>query len=80
MKRELRDRLPALLNEQIDALVTQVSSEFEREISEKQSLIDELASNRQQNAQAAEQQVEHLTRVREALQKLASDTLYELQA
>ncbi|AVK07099.1 dynamin family protein [Pseudomonas aeruginosa] len=80
VKRELRDRLPALLNEQIDALVTQVSSEFEREISEKQSLIDELASNRQQNAQAAEQQVEHLTRVREALQKLASDTLYELQA
>lgn len=80
VKRELRDRLPALLNEQIDALVTQVSSEFEREISEKQSLIDELASNRQQNAQATEQQVEHLTRVREALQKLASDTLYELQA
>ncbi|MDH1238998.1 dynamin family protein [Stutzerimonas stutzeri] len=80
VKRELRDRLPALLNEQIDALVTQVSSEFEREISEKQSLINELASNRQQNAHAAEQQIEHLTRVREALQKLASETLYELQA
>ncbi|WP_313285950.1 dynamin family protein [Stutzerimonas kunmingensis] len=80
VKRELRDRLPALLNEQIHALVTQVSSEFEREISEKQSLINELASNRQQNAHAAEQQIEHLTRVREALQKLASETLYELQA
>ncbi|NRF48413.1 dynamin family protein [Pseudomonas stutzeri] len=80
VKRELRDRLPALLNEQIDALVTQVSSEFEREISEKQSLINELARNRQQNAHAAEQQIEHLTRVREALQKLASETLYELQA
>lgn len=80
VKRELRDRLPALLNEQIDALVTQVSSEFEREISEKQSLINELASNRQQNAHAAEQQIEHLTRVRESLQKLASETLYELQA
>lgn len=80
VKRELRDRLPALLNEQIDALVTQVSSEFEREISEKQSLINELASNRQQNAHAAKQQIEHLTRVREALQKLASETLYELQA
>lgn len=80
VKRELRDRLPALLNEQIDALVSQVSSEFEREIGEKQILINELASNRQQNAQAAEQQIEHLTRVREALQKLASDTLYELQA
>ena len=79
VKRELRDRLPALLNEQIDALVTQVSSEFEREISEKQSLINELASNRQQNAHAAEQQIEHLTRVRESLQKLASETLYELQ-
>ncbi len=80
VKRELRDRLPALLNEQMDALVAQVSSEFEREIREKQNLINELVSNRQQNAQVAEQQMEHLTRVREALQKLASDTLYELQA
>lgn len=80
VKRELRDRLPALLNEQMDALVAQVSSEFEREIREKQNLINELASNRQQNAQVAEQQMEHLTRVKEALQKLASDTLYELQA
>lgn len=80
VKRELRERLPALLNEQIEALVAQVSSEFEREIGEKQILINELASNRQQDAQAAEQQIEHLTRAREALQKLASDTLYELQA
>lgn len=80
VKRELRDRLPALLNEQIDGLVAQISNEFEREIGEKQSLINELASNRQQNAQAADQQIEHLSRIREALQKLASDTLYELQA
>lgn len=80
VKREIRDRLPALLNEQIDALVAQVSSEFEREIGEKQILINELTSNRQQNAKADEQQIEHLTRVRETLQKLASDTLYELQA
>lgn len=80
VKRELRDRLPALLNEQIDALVAQVCSEFEREIDEKQSLINELASNRQQSAQAAEQQIEHLVLVRESLQKLASETLYELQA
>ena len=80
VKRELRDRLPALLSEQMDALVTQVSSEFEREISEKQSVINEISSNRQQTAQAAEQQIEHLTRVGEALRKLASETLYELQA
>lgn len=80
VKRELRDRLPALLSEQMDALVTQVSSEFEREISEKQSVINDISSNRQQTAQAAEQQIEHLTRVGEALRKLASETLYELQA
>lgn len=80
VKRELRERLPVLLSEQIDALVAQVSSEFEREIGEKQSLINELASNRQQSDQATEQQIEHLTLVREALQKLASETLYELQA
>lgn len=79
VKRELRDRLPTLLKEQMDALVAQVSSEFEREISDKQSLINELTSNRHENAQASEQQIEHLTRVRESLQKLASDTLYEIQ-
>lgn len=80
VKRELRGHLPDLLSEQMDILVAQVSSEFEREISEKQGLIDELASCRQQDAQATEQQIEHLIRAREALQKLATDTLYELQA
>lgn len=79
VKRELRDRLPALLKEQMDALVAQVSSEFEREIGDKQILINELTSNRNENAQASEQQIEHLTRVRESLQKLASDTLYEIK-
>lgn len=77
VKRKLRDSLPALLSEQLDALVTQVSGEFEREISEKQKMIDEVTSNRQQNALAAEQQIAHLTQVRETLQKLASETLYQ---
>ena len=80
VKRELRDRLPMLLKEQMDALVAQVSSEFEREIGEKQTLINELTNSRHENAQASEQQIAHLTRVRESLQKMASDTLYEIQA
>lgn len=77
VKRKLRDSLPALLSEQLDALVTQVSGEFEREISEKQKMIDEITVNRQQNALVSEHQIAQLTQVRETLQKLATDTLYQ---
>jgi len=77
VKRKLRDSLPTLLSEQLDALVTQVSGEFEREISEKQKMIDEITINRQQNALASEHQIAQLTQVRETLQKLATDTLYQ---
>lgn len=76
VKRELRDRLPSLLNEQMSILIEQVSGEFEREIGEKQRLIAELSNDYQQNAQAAEQKMERLVYIRDTLQKLATDTLY----
>jgi hypothetical protein len=76
VKRELRDTLLPLLNEQLDRLVVQVSAEFEHEIGEKQRIIDELASSRYQDGQVAEQQVAHLTHVREELQRLAKNALY----
>lgn len=77
VKRELRDKLPTLLNEQLDGLVAQVSAEFEREIGEKQRIIDELMSGRHLDGQAKEQQVAHLLSVREELQGLAKETLYK---
>ncbi|MDD2883962.1 MAG: dynamin family protein [Dechloromonas sp.] len=77
VKRELRYKLPTLLNEQLDELVAQVSAEFEREIGEKQRIIDELMSNRHQDGQAKEQQVAHLLSVRVELQGLAKETLYK---
>ena len=79
VKREMRERLRTLLNEQMDAMVGQISSEFEREIGEKQTLIDEMTSTRHQDAEAAEQKVALLTRTREQLQQLAKTTLYEAQ-
>lgn len=79
VKRELRDRLPVLLAEQMEVLVTQVSVEFEREIGEKQKLIDELVASRNHDAEAAEHQIALLTRAREQLQQLAKQALYESQ-
>ena len=79
VKREMRERLRTLLNEQMDAMVGQISSEFEREIGEKQTLIDEMNSTRHQDAEAAEQKVALLTRTREQLQQLAKTALYEAQ-
>lgn len=79
VKREMRERLRTLLNEQMDAMVGQISSEFEREIGEKQTLIDEMTSTRNQDAEAAEQKVALLTRTREQLQQLAKTALYEAQ-
>ena len=80
VKGEMRERLHTLLNEQMDTLVTQVSSEFEREIAEKQRLIDEMSASRQQDAEAAQQQVELLIQCREQLQQLAKQALYEVQS
>lgn len=79
VKRELRDRLPVLLAEQMEVLVTQVSVEFEREIGEKQKLIDELVASRNHDAEAAEHQIALLSRAREQLQQLAKQALYESQ-
>lgn len=79
VKRELRDKLPHLLNEQLDGLVAQVSAEFEREIGEKQRIIDELVSSRHQDNQLTEKKVAHLTHAREELQRLAKNALYEPQ-
>lgn len=79
VKRELRDRLPALLAEQMQVLVTQVSVEFEREIGEKQKLIDELVATRNHDAEAADHQIALLTHAREQLQQLAKQALYESQ-
>ena len=80
VKREMRERLHTLLHEQMNTLVTQVSSEFEREIGEKQRLIDEMTGNRQQDTEAAQQQVELLIQCREQLQQLAKQALYEVQS
>ncbi|WP_133144998.1 hypothetical protein [Pseudomonas fragi] len=60
--------------------MTQVSSEFEREIGEKQRLIDEMIANSQQDAEAAQQQLELLIQCREQLQQLAKQALYEVQS
>lgn len=80
VKREMRVRLHTLLNEQMDTLVTQVSSEFEREIGEKKRLIDEITANRQQDSEATQQQVELWIQCREQLQQLAKQALYEVQS
>ncbi|PRA17193.1 MULTISPECIES: dynamin family protein [Pseudomonas] len=80
VKREMRERLRTLLNEQMDAMVSQISSEFEREIAQKQTLIDQMTATRHDDTAAAEQQIELLTRAREQLQVLAKKALYEVQS
>ncbi|MBX8571638.1 dynamin family protein [Pseudomonas cichorii] len=77
VKRELRDRLPALLAEQMDVMVTQVGAEFGHEIGEKQKLINELVTTRNLDAEAAGHQIALLSSAREQLQQLAKQALYE---
>ncbi|MEJ7138855.1 dynamin family protein [Amphibiibacter pelophylacis] len=76
VKRELRDRLPALLAEQMEVMVAQVSIEFEREIGEKQKLIDELVTGRSDDTELAKLQIATLIHAREQIQQLAKQTLY----
>jgi methyl-accepting chemotaxis protein len=75
-KRELRDKLPPLLKEQLDSMVAQISAEFEREIGEKQKVIDELVASSDQNSQVTEQQILRLEQVRKDIQRLAKSALY----
>ena len=76
IQRQLRSELPQLLKEQLEVLVAQISQEFEREIKDKQRVIDELVSKRNENEQTRLEQLATLTAAREELQHLAKHTLY----
>ncbi|GAB6968152.1 dynamin-like GTPase family protein [Komagataeibacter kakiaceti JCM 25156] len=76
-KRQIRDKLPALLDEQIQALIAQISEEFERDLAEKTSIIDKISAEHTQDRQNSEKKTAHLNNMLGALQKLASQTLYK---
>lgn len=76
IQRQLRSELPQLLKEQLEVLVAQISQEFEREIKDKQRVIDELVSKRNENEQTRLEQLATLSAAREELQHLAKHTLY----
>ncbi len=80
IKRELRDKFPSLLHEQLDAVVEQVGASFEHEIAEKQRIIDELSSSLDRDAEALEQRAVRLNKARESLQRLATEELYGVNA
>jgi len=76
VKRELRSKLPELLGEQMDELVSQISGEFEREITEKKVLIDQLQAQRTESQLTVNEEIEQLVQLKGTLQRLAKETLY----
>ena len=77
VRREIRDKLTMLMNEQLNTLINQISDKFECEIAEKQRIIDEQTANRDQLGQSIEQQIDRLLEIKEELQQLASNSIYQ---
>lgn len=76
VKRELRSKIPALLSEQLESMIAQISAEFERDIVEKQQIIQRLQSDKQGDNNTTEYDIMRLVKIKEQLQQLAKTVLY----
>lgn len=76
VKRELRSKTPVLLSEQLESMIAQISAEFEREIVEKQQIIQRFQSDKQVDNSTTEYDIMRMVKIKEQLQQLAKSVLY----
>jgi hypothetical protein len=74
--RDLRAKLPGIVEEQVEALVGEVTMRFEAEIGAQQKLVAESPSLSADAAGKAASALELLAAAREAIKRIANDVLY----
>ena len=76
VKRDIEPKLRELVNEQTNALIKDISDEFESEIQEKEKLLSMREAQRQENSEERAARIEGLEKAREELRKCASKNVY----
>ncbi|EIL88428.1 dynamin family protein [Rhodanobacter sp. 115] len=74
--RDLRTKLPGIVEEQVNALVQEVTLRFEAEIDAQQKSVDESLASSKDASGDVEQKLAALTAAREAIKRIAKEVLY----
>ena len=76
IKAKLRSEMPALLNEQISAMIEVVSDKFEEQLRQKEAEITKVAEEKSEDMQVIEAQILTLENAKEEIKTLTTKILY----
>ncbi len=74
---KLREELGQVLREHINAMVAEISGQFEHEIAEKRQVIETMTSTHDEQGEQSQAAMELLTVARQSIERLAGETLYK---
>ena len=77
IKAKLRSEMPALLNEQISAMIEVVSDKFEEQLRQKEAEISKAIEEKSEDMQAIEAQILALENAKEEIRALTTQILYK---
>ena len=77
IKSKLRSEMPALLNEQISAMIEVVSDKFEEQLRQKETEISKVIEEKSEDMEAIEAQILALENAKEAIRTLTTQILYK---
>ena len=77
IKAKLRSEMPALLNEQISAMIEVVGDKFEEQLRQKEAEISKAIEEKSEDMQAIEAQILALENAKEAIRTLTTQILYK---
>lgn len=77
IKAKLRSEMPALLNEQISAIIEVVSDKFEEQLRQKEAEISKAIEEKSEDMQAIEAQILALENAKEEIRALTTQILYK---
>ena len=76
IKAKLRSEMPALLNEQISAMIEVVSDKFEEQLRQKEAEITKVVEEKSEDMQVIETQILALENAKEEIKTLTTKILY----
>ncbi|WP_424405185.1 dynamin family protein [Pasteurella sp. PK-2025] len=77
LRHEISQNLPALFNERVRELITEVSQQFETQLAQKQAEIEKASAEKQQYANEIAQKIESLNQAISDLKSLANQYLFD---
>ena len=76
IKRELKNKLPNIFKEQVDHLITQISTEFEETLKEKEEIIQNVENEKSETIENIQIQVERYEQFKNRITTLFNDNIF----